>query len=39
MPFVDKTHADFKWSDRHDGDTMSYMWQVLVMVLVLVLVL
>ncbi len=28
MPFVDRTHSEFKWTSRPDGDTMSYMWQV-----------
>ena len=28
MPFVDKTHPEFKWEKRDGADTMSYMWQV-----------
>ena len=28
MPFVDKTHPEFKWEKRDGGDSMSYMWQV-----------
>jgi hypothetical protein len=28
MPFVDRTHSEFKWTSRPDGDTMAYMWQV-----------
>jgi hypothetical protein len=28
MPFVDRTHNEFKWQGRDGGDSMSYMWQV-----------
>jgi hypothetical protein len=38
MPFVDKTHAEFKWMGSDGKETMSYMWQVVVVVVVVVVV-